>query len=152
MRRCNCEQCRLWSALQEDNRSLVEHAFSLLETDGGHYESYGDSYAGAGACYITRAGSKQDRARLARLIRKDERVRCRIIEGLWDEYELGHKLIARIFELSDDEQRFDIMVTIDIRDSVKFDVRDLLRLLWRLDLKPWEETLLNLTGAHRNWA
>ena len=152
MRWCDCEQCRLRLALQKDDGSLVEHAFSLLETDGGHYEGYGDSYAGAGACYILRAGSKQDKSRLARLIRNDEGVRRRIVEGLWQEYELSHKLIAKIFELSSYDERFEIMVRVDIRDSEKFDVGDLLRLLLRLDLKPWEEVLLYQTKDHRNWA
>jgi hypothetical protein len=152
MRWCDCEQCRLWSALGNDDRSLVEYAFSLLGTDGGHYEGYGDSYAGAGACYILRAGSQQDRNRLARLVRRDEAVRRRIVEGLWHEYGLSHKLIAKIFELSDYELRFDILVTIDIRDSEKYDVRDILRLLLRLDLKPWENTLLRMTEDHRHWA
>lgn len=152
MRWCDCEQCRLWTALKDDDRSLVDHAFSLLGSDGGHYECYGDSYAGAGACYILRAGSKQDKNRLARLLRKEEGVRCRIVGGLWHEYELSQKLIAKIFELSDYEQRFDTIATIDIRDSEKSDVRGLLRLLQRLDLKPWEETLLHLTQEHRNWA
>jgi hypothetical protein len=152
MRWCDCEQCRLWSALQKDDRSIVEHAFSLLGTDGGHYEGYGNSYAGAGACYILRAGSKLDRNKLARLIRNDEGVRGRIVAGLWHEYELGYQLIARIFELSDYDQRFEIMATIDTRDSEEFDVRNLLRLLLRLDLKPWEEILLHLTMNHRNWA
>ena len=66
--------------------------------------------------------------------------------------ELGHQLIAKIFELSDYDQRFEIMATIDIRDSEEFDVSNLMRLLLRLDLKPWEEILLHLTIDHRNWA
>ncbi|WP_435009676.1 hypothetical protein P12x_000925 [Tundrisphaera lichenicola] len=139
-------------ALQKDDRSLLEHAFSLLGMDGGHNECYGESSAGAGACYILRAGSKQDRSRLSRLIRNDEAVRRRIVDGLWQEYGLSHKVIAKIFDLSNYDDRFEIMVRVDIRDSEKFDVRDLLRLLLRLDLKPWEEILLHLTKNHRNWA
>ena len=99
-----------------------------------------------------RAGSKRDKSRLARLIRQDEGVRRRIVGGLWQEYDLSHKLIAKIFELSSYDERFEIMATIDIRDSGKFDVRNLLRLLLRLDLKPWEEVLLHQTRDHRNWA
>jgi hypothetical protein len=153
MRWCDCEQCRIWSALERDDRSQVEHAFTLLGTDArGHYEHYGDSYAGAGACYILRVGSKQDRTRLARLVAKDEEVRRRILGGLWRAYALGYKLIARIFELSDYDQRFEIIATLDIRDSEKTDIRDLLRLLLRLELKPWEDTLLRMTEDHRNWA
>ena len=125
----------------------------LLDSDArGHYEHYGDSYAGAGACYILRAGSNDDRKRLTRRIKQDEAVRRRIINGLWHEYELSHKLIARIFDLSDYDQRFEIMVTLDIRDSEKSDVSNLLRQLLRLNLKPWEDVLLHQTEDHRNWA
>jgi|SRR5687768_16354547 len=153
MRWCDCEQCRLWTAHQRDDRSLIEHAFSLLDSDApGHYDNYGDSYAGAGDCYILRVGSEDNTRRLARRIKQDEPVRRRIVGGLWHEYALSHKLIARIFELSDYDQRFDILVALDIRDSEKADVSGLLRLLLPLDLKPWEDTLLHQTQAHRNWA
>src|SRR5687768_10402472 len=109
MRWCDCEQCGLWSALQRDDRSLIDHAFSLLDSDAqGHYEHYGDSYAGAGACYILRVGSENEKKMLARRVKEDEAVRRRIVDGLWHEYELAHKLIARIFELSDYDRRFDI--------------------------------------------
>jgi hypothetical protein len=149
---CDCEQCKLWTALQKDDRSLVDHAFSLLESEGGHYEGYGDTYAGAGACYILRVGSKQDKDRLARLIRKDEVLRSRIVEGLWDEYGLGYKLISKIFELSAPEQRHDILVAVDIRASESFDISKLVGLLLRQELKPWEEVLIRQTLDHRHWA
>lgn len=152
MRRCDCEQCKLWIAIQNGDQSLVEHAFSLLGLDGGHYEGYGDSYAGAGACYVLRVGSKRDRSRLAALVRQNESVRRRIVGGLWQEYDLGYKLIAKIFELSSYEERFEIMVAIDIEDSEKRDVRNLLKLLLRLELLPWEDVLLHQTKERRNWA
>jgi hypothetical protein len=91
------------------------------------------------------------KGRLARRIRSDADVRRRVAR-LRHEYELSQKLIATVFQLSTLEERFEILATIGIRDSEFFDVRRLILRLLTLDLKPWEDTLLRMTEAHRHWA